>query len=118
MDDNQSLPVIDRELSLKLAGNNQELAEEILALLVKILPGEIDGIGEALGRMDYEEMARLVHKLRGAVAYCGVPILAKFVLELECGLKIKEFEKVESHFQEVELAANKLIASYQSFLPL
>ncbi len=80
-------PVIDWTLGLKLAGNKRELAEEMLSMLVKNLPEEVQRIREAYENNQYQELHQRLHKLHGAVCYCGTPRLKKIIAALENALK-------------------------------
>ena len=52
------LPVIDWELSVKLAGNRHDLAEEMLKLFLKTLPDEIDAILQLYKEENNAELLR------------------------------------------------------------
>lgn len=76
-------PVNLRE-SLKLAGNRQGLAEEMLAGLLS----EIDKVSHLLTpETDSETLLAAVHKLHGACRYTGVCALRDATLKLETRLK-------------------------------
>jgi hypothetical protein len=44
MNQKPTTPAIDRQLGLRLAGNKQDLANEIMAVLIKSLPHDIEAI--------------------------------------------------------------------------
>ncbi len=81
------LPVIDWNLGLKLAGNQRELAEDMLTMLLKDLDTTANSIKEKHNIQDYKKMQQEVHKLRGAVSYCGLPRLKSILDQLETNLK-------------------------------
>ncbi|MBV9575966.1 MAG: Hpt domain-containing protein [Gammaproteobacteria bacterium] len=81
------LPIIDWELATKLAGNKKELAEELLCLLLKTLPDDRATIKQLYIEQNYAELLRRVHKLHGALCYCGLPRLKTIVARLETQLK-------------------------------
>ena len=78
--------IIDLELGKKLVGN-ETLAKELLTMLVKDLPLEFALIEKTFLDKDYAETIRYLHKLRGALSYCGVPRLKTATLQLEHGLQ-------------------------------
>lgn len=80
-----ALPVFDLDLALANAGDRLDLAAELFDLLLASLTGDIDDINAASGNID--ELKRTVHKLHGAVRYCGVPRLAGTIEKLELALK-------------------------------
>jgi two-component system sensor histidine kinase BarA len=80
-----ALPVFDLDLALANAGDRPDLAAELFDLLLASLPRDIDDINAASSNID--ELKRAVHKLHGAVRYCGVPRLAAAIEKLELALK-------------------------------
>lgn len=64
---------IDWELSVRLAGGRPELAREMLEMLTRDLPGKLEALGRAHATGDLDGTWEVVHALRGAAAYCGVP---------------------------------------------
>src|SRR5579883_3629515 len=81
------LPTIDWELAIKLAGNKPSLAEEMLDLFIKMLPEDLGAINELHENKNYSELLRRVHKLHGALCYCGIPRLKTLIARIEVELK-------------------------------
>lgn len=79
------LPTFDLDLALENAGDRHDLATELFALLLASLPSDLDAINAASNNVS--ELKRAVHKLHGAVRFCGVPRLAKAIQKLELALK-------------------------------
>lgn len=82
-----TLPVIDWELAIQVAGQQKDLATQLLTHLTKHLPNDVTAIQSAYQAQNYPEMLRLVHKLHGALCYCGTPRLKTVVACLETNLK-------------------------------
>jgi len=80
-----ALPTFDLDLALENAGDRRDLATELFDLLLASLPGDLDAINAASSNIN--ELKRAVHKLHGAVRYCGVPRLEKAIQKLELALK-------------------------------
>ena len=80
-----ALPAFDLDLALENAGDRLDLAKELFDLLLASLPSDLDAINAASSNSN--ELKRAVHKLHGAVRYCGVPRLAKAIQRLELALK-------------------------------
>src|SRR3990167_2734550 len=78
---------IDWKLGTKLAGNNRKVAEELLLLLAKNLPHDIQKINLFWQKQDYDLLLNYMHKLRGALCYCGTPLLKSAADELDNALK-------------------------------
>ena len=106
----QDLPIIDHALALKLAGNNTQLAKDILALLIKNLPHDFHQLKIAKEKSDWNELHLQVHKLRGAVAYCGLPQLKQALISLECALKQQDTASIPLHFDSVAQAIEQLLS--------
>ena len=81
------LPVIDWELSLKLAGNNRDLARDMLTLIYQRLPDDIAQIKAMHHERNTPQLIHHVHKLHGALCYCGLPRLKFLIAHLESDLK-------------------------------
>lgn len=80
-----ALPIFDLDQALANADDRPDLAAELFDLLLASLPADIDDINAASSNID--ELKRAVHKLHGAVRYCGVPRIARVIEKLEVALK-------------------------------
>ncbi len=85
-------PVFDRDLALSNANQRLELAEELLTMLIESLPQDQKLINDSI--TDRDALKRAVHKLHGAVRYCGVPRLGRAIEKLETALKQDDEEQV------------------------
>ena len=82
-----------------------ELAEEMMALLLKTLPDEMAQIKKSKIEKNYPDLLRHLHKLHGAVCYCGVPRLKQSIAALETILKQKKYAKLPKLFKQFEQEA-------------
>lgn len=89
-----NLPVVDWDLNLKLAGNNKQLASDLLAMMTKSLPDELDAINRYHKNENNSALLKTVHKLHGAIAFCGLPRLKAVLFCLESNLKNKHMDEV------------------------
>ncbi|WP_022960986.1 ATP-binding protein [Halopseudomonas pelagia] len=80
-------PVLDQQEGLRLAAGKADLAEDLLAMLIKGLPGERVLIEQHMSTGDNEALLSVVHRLHGATRYCGVPQLRECCLQAETVLK-------------------------------
>ena len=101
--------VIDLELGAALTGNRDELAKDMLILLAKTLPDELNGIRQAKENHRLPELLKVIHKLHGAVCYCGVPRLKNALTSFESALKQQKTDDIDKHFAELELAATQVL---------
>jgi two-component system, NarL family, sensor histidine kinase BarA len=79
--------VIDIQLALEQAGGNEELAKELLLMLLKELPLLNEALRQAITAQDGSAMWDHTHKLYGSTAYCGVPGLRQSAKSLEDAVK-------------------------------
>ncbi len=86
------VPIFDMDLSLANANNRFELAAELLDLLIASLPEDQKSINDMAG--DHKALKKAVHKLHGAVRYCGVPRLNRAIEKLESALKQNDTHQV------------------------
>lgn len=109
--DLRNLPVIDWELATKLAGNKKELAEEMLCFLLKTLPQDRLAILELrhTHTQNPTELLRRVHKLHGALCYCGVPRLKALVAHLETALKNNIMDGLPSLLDQLDVEIDLLL---------
>lgn len=91
-----SLKTIDWNLSLKLANNREDLAMELLALLMAELPQAQRSINEAYQTQNQETLHHYIHKLHGASCYCGVPRLKEIAALLETKIKNNNEKNLEN----------------------
>ena len=114
MEKNTNDLIIDWELSTKLAGNKRHIAEELLNLLIKNLPGELAEMKKAYKNNDTEKLLLAIHKLRGALCYCGVPRLRNAILTLEMALRRNKESEIETLFAQFEFEVDELLLFAQN----
>ena len=101
--------VIDRELGIKLAGNKPDLANDMLHMLADSLPMEINGMRQAKKCNDMPELQKRLHRLYGAVCYCGLPRLKRVLATFESALKHDEVSNLSQYFAELEFEVAQVI---------
>ncbi|MET1254173.1 two-component sensor histidine kinase BarA [Aliikangiella maris] len=108
---------IDWTLSLKAANHKDDLAKDMLRMLVASFADAREQIQHAFNDQNQQKLAEQVHKLHGATAYCGVPVLKQLANEYETvlktdGLNETTLELHQSFIQaidDVENAAEKYL---------
>ena len=100
---------IDWELSIKNAGGREDLAKEMLTMLVESFEGSIELIVEYFEAQQLNELIEQVHKLHGATAYCGVPILKTLANQYESLLKTSGFDEPLPEVHQAFVLETKLI---------
>jgi CheY-like chemotaxis protein len=102
--------VFDHALSLTRTNDNSELMRDLLQILIDTLPEDILAIRKHLAEKDIKKLKLRLHKLIGALRYCGVPRLTQAVLHLDklakepvdTGQKQIEPEKLDEGLMQLE----------------
>ena len=101
--------VIDWEQAIKLAGNSRELAKEMFALLIKELTNELIEIKKEHAIYDIKALKNRIHRLYGALCYCGAPRLKTVAAAFLQALNNKKYLEVSTLLVQLELEINELI---------
>lgn len=112
--DMNSKTTIDWAFCLKLTGNRDDIANEMLMMFINELPTARKNIIHAYNAQDYNQMLINVHKLHGAACYCGVPRLKNLLSSLETSLKSDEKEELDDLMQFLESEIDHVINCYQT----
>lgn len=84
------LPIIDWELGTRLAGHHIDLAKDMLMMLTSRLSDDLELINSHYEENNLTALQSQIHKLRGAVAYCGTPRLKAALAEVDQELKLQK----------------------------
>lgn len=109
-------PIIDWEISKKLAGNNTHHAKEYLALLTKELSAQLESIRFDFKSDHYDNLQKQLHQLLGALSYCGATRLKEATKNLY--LAIKHQNNNTLAFSHFETEANILIETVKQEINL
>ncbi len=104
--------VYDEEEAVKLAGGNQQLAEELLGMLIKEIPGHRQRLMDAKRSDSLSDLKYAIHKLHGATSYCGIPQLRKYARQLEDFVDNRNIDELDKGFEQVIKAIEQLLAYY------
>lgn len=107
---------IDWQLALTRAGNQQEIAVEMLMMLVNTFDEVTQEITQAHQANDHTALLAAIHKFHGSTCYSGVPYLKELANSIELQLKksiyINLDELINELFNEMALVA-KLANKYR-----
>ncbi len=101
--------VIDWELAITLAGNSREFAKKMFLLLVKDLPNELAGVKKEYAADNIKALKNRLHRLHGALCYCGATRLKNATATLRQALENKEYSQIPALLTQFELEVNELI---------
>ncbi|KTF19524.1 two-component sensor histidine kinase BarA [Pseudoalteromonas sp. 10-33] len=94
---------IDWPLALQRAGGKNELALEMLNMLLLSVPETLNLLTKAIDDEDCEQVLSIVHKFHGACCYTGVPKLKSLAETIETSLKNEcVLENVEPELFELQ----------------
>lgn len=111
------MSLFDKDLALKQAGDNLELAKELLEMLINDLPDSQQVINQAHSNHDKDAFWNAVHKVHGGTAYCGVPDLKLACKSLEDEIKIAyPSEAADSACNILNEEINRLLENAQKLL--
>nr|WP_297458798.1 ATP-binding protein [uncultured Halomonas sp.] len=102
------MPVVDMELGRTMAGGSQEVARDVLELLLDSLDANEAAIRRAYASGEHDALLDAVHYLNGACRYCGVPQLALLVETLETRLRTQGIGAVDDMLEAVFEAIGRL----------
>ncbi|MEZ9698539.1 two-component sensor histidine kinase BarA [Vibrio sp. 10N.261.46.E12] len=90
--------IIDWQAALKQAANKEDLARDMLQMLVDFIPEVYEAADKAIEDSDYpvEELIHIIHKMHGSSSYSGVPrlksVCATIEKELRSGTSVEDIE--------------------------
>ncbi len=103
------LPIFDLELSHKLAGQKHHLMLDLFNLLIKTLPKDSNTINKLYNEKNYSALQQHIHRLHGALCYCGVPRLKALIEHVELQLKNNLLENLSSLIGQVNQEIGALL---------
>ncbi|MCF2863405.1 two-component sensor histidine kinase BarA [Pseudoalteromonas sp. Cnat2-41] len=99
------------ELALQRAGGKEDLAQEMLNMLLLSIPETLNLIEEAMAKDDHERLLSIIHKFHGACCYTGVPKLKKLAELIETAMKEKaSINDIEPELLELQDELSNLMA--------
>lgn len=101
--------IIDLDLAIQLAGNNRQIASELFALLVKNLPLDYENIKTAYQKQQLTDLLNYLHKLHGALKYCGTPKLRETTIAFEKAVKTQSIDALPVRLKQFEEAVNEVL---------
>jgi len=101
--------IYDEQLSLELAGGNEDLAQQMFEMLLNELPSLQAGMNEAFEHGDKAALYDNVHKINGSTRYCGVPAVGQAANNLELLLK-DEADQLDASLESLNSEIERLLA--------
>jgi two-component system sensor histidine kinase BarA len=121
--------ILDWQQSLQLAANKEDLAVDLLRMLVDSFADELNEMQQLIELEDFPQLEHVLHRLYGATRYVGAPTLQKvtggfeqFVSTLRKERRkaddsfvqdvLKYFDELKAVVEQVEQAAQQVLRQY------
>ncbi len=99
----------DRTRAIRIAGGNEELAQELFTMLLGELPEMRKRLNSAFESRDFETLESEAHKLHGAASYCAVEPLRSSAARVERAIKNRDPD-LEQHMETLRQDMERLLA--------
>ena len=112
--------IIDWQAAMKQAANKEDLAKDMLQMLVDFIPEVYETTEKAIEDSHYpvEDLLYFIHKMHGSSSYSGVPRLKSICATLEKALRSGDsIEDVEPELFELQDELDKVQAAAVHYLP-
>lgn len=103
--------ILNWQQSLQLAANKEDLAQDLLKMLVDSFPTELDEMQQLIELEDFPQLEHVLHRLYGATRYVGAPKLQQVTGDFEQFISTLRKERRiadESFIEEVMQRFNEL----------
>ncbi len=101
-------PPRDEAAALAATGGDAELAQELLAALLRGLPADLERLAASAKAEDWGTLKEIAHRMRGGTSYCAVPALDTALQDLERAVKAGDTPRILSGVGMVEVEAERL----------
>lgn len=111
--------IIDWQAALKQSANKEDLAKDMLRMLIDFIPEVEEVVDQALEQEDFsrDDLIHVVHKLHGSSSYCGVPRLKSLCATLEQALRSgASIEDIEPEMFELQDEMIKVTSTAKLYL--
>ena len=106
--------IFDYDQAISRANNRPEIADELFQLLIACLPEDLAQINQAAIEGGKDDLRSSVHRLNGAIRYCGVPALSSAIEQLETRIKISIDEASGEALIYLNQEVDSLLAWHQN----
>lgn len=108
--DTSQLAVRDLQQALRIADNQEEVAEKLFRMLLDQLPEYLDSAHREFAGRNWKALWEVLHKLHGATSVCGVPALNNAIKKLQKLIERENYYAIESALNNLKQEAQKLSA--------
>ncbi|MCW8929132.1 MAG: Hpt domain-containing protein [Gammaproteobacteria bacterium] len=105
----ERLAVLDSEKALQCVSGNKKLADDLLAMFIKELPGYKQKIEDELKSNNKEELRNIIHKMHGGLRYLGAPALMEIISHTDYELFNLSDEQLEENINKIYKEIERLL---------
>ncbi|GGD61046.1 hybrid sensor histidine kinase/response regulator [Lacimicrobium alkaliphilum] len=116
LDEELPSAILDWNLALQRANNDEEAAQQLLQAFIRQLPDFKEQIAKAVSDEDESALEQLIHKLHGGCCYTGVPTLKGLCEETESLLKGGYKQDAIARLMFLDEACDQVIDEATKFL--
>ncbi len=109
-EDRQSVPTRDLEQARRIAGGSVELAQAMFEQFCTELPDQVQTIRNQYSAREWERLHETIHRLHGATAVCGVPVLNDVVRQLEQAAINRDSHTIQGLLQRIGDDVSQLLS--------
>lgn len=96
--------------------DDRELAQEALEAFLETLPEQKEKIVQAHQGGSWDELAKAVHSIKGALGNISAPYCQKLALQLEQSAKKQDAKRAATAWQQLDPALEQLRQEIQQWL--
>ncbi len=95
------LAVLDLQKAVQVVSGNKKLAEDLLAMFIKELPGYKQDIQKQLQVQNKKELRKIIHKIHGGLRYLGAPALMDIISQTDYDLFDLTDEQLNNNISKI-----------------
>jgi signal transduction histidine kinase/DNA-binding response OmpR family regulator len=100
--------LVDRDALLRQVGGDTELLRRMVSIFLTDAPQRLDAIRAAVESQNSESLARLAHRLKGAVSNFSSESVSRSVRQLEILAERRDFSNALAAYQDLEKMIERL----------
>ena len=104
----------DIQAALRIVGGRSALMEKLFSRFLAELPEQMESIRKYRKLRDWPALTKVVHRLHGATAICGVPTMNSLVEALEYAAHSEQENEIARLLNEVEREVQSLLSESAS----
>lgn len=105
----KALAVLDYQSALENVSGNHDLADELLAMLIKSLPAYQQEIEKLQKKNDRQALKIIIHKIHGGLSYLGTPALLKIISETDNNLFEFNDKQLDNNIKQIMIEFSKIL---------